>query len=93
MDLKMVTKTGALISSELQKNKAYTAFQQIIITFDIVSESGSSMGSAQSTIMSQPQTRILPDDNRRLAKDAALCDSYSRNANPLFFFFESSGEL
>ncbi len=62
-------------------------------TLAIVSESGSSMGSAQSTMMSQPQTRILPDDNRRLAKDAALCDSYSRNANPLFFFLESSGEL
>jgi hypothetical protein len=41
-------------------------------TFDIVASSGSSCGSAQSTIMSHPQTLIRPVPSRRLARDAAL---------------------
>lgn len=37
-------------------------------------------------------TLILPVPSLRLAKDAALCDSYSRKQKPRFFFL-SSGEL
>lgn len=37
-------------------------------------------------------TFILPVPSLRLANEAALCDSYSRKQNPLFFFL-SSGEL
>ena len=59
----------------------------------MVSSSGSSSGSAQSTMMSQPQTRVQPFPIRCLAIDADLWLSYSRNANPRFFFFMSSGEL
>lgn len=58
----------------------------------MVSESGSSWGSAQSTIISQPQTLIRPVPSLLLASEAALCDSYSRKQKPLFFFL-SSGEL
>ena len=49
----------------------------------MVSSSGSSWGSAQSTIISQLQTLIRPVSNLRLARLAALWDSYSRKQNPL----------
>ena len=55
----------------------------IIFTWDMVSSSGSSWGSAQSTIISQLQTLIRPVSNLRLARLAALWDSYSRKQNPL----------
>lgn len=63
-----------------------------ILTFDMVSASGSSCGSAQSTMISQPHTFTRPVPRRLLARDAALWDSYSKKQNPLFFFL-SSGEL
>ena len=62
------------------------------ITLDIVCSSGSSWGSAQSTIISQPHTFILPVPSLLLANDAALWESYSKKQKPLFFFL-SSGEL
>ena len=49
----------------------------------MVSSSGSSWGSAQSTIISQLQTLMRPVSNLRLARLAALWDSYSRKQNPL----------
>ena len=61
-----------------KKNK-----KKLFHTCPIVSSSGSSWGSAQSTIISQLQTLIRPVSNRRLARLAALWDSYSRKQNPL----------
>ena len=57
--------------------------KKLFHTCPIVSSSGSSWGSAQSTIISQLQTLIRPVSNRRLARLAALWDSYSRKQNPL----------
>ena len=42
--------------------------------------------------MSHPQTFTREVPKRRLAREAALCDSYSRKQKPRFFFL-SSGEL
>ena len=63
-----------------------------IFTLDIVEESGSSNGSAQSTTNSPPQAFRLLEVNLLLAADALLCESYSRKANPRFFHFGLSAD-
>ena len=65
------------------KNNNNNNKKKLFHTCPIVSSSGSSWGSAQSTIISQLQTLIRPVSNRRLARLAALWDSYSRKQNPL----------
>ena len=73
-------------SSKVDLRNVYIKYlekKKSIITWDMVSSSGSSWGSAQSTIISQLQTLIRPVSNLRLARLAALWDSYSRKQNPL----------
>lgn len=60
-----------------------------VITFAITSGSGSSIGSAHSTVPTFPQTLTLPLINLRLAWAAVLWSSYSRKQKPLFFFLSS----
>lgn len=55
----------------------------------MTSGSGSSMGSAHSTVTTFPHTFTLPLISRRRAWAAVLWSSYSRKQNPRFFFLSS----
>lgn len=60
-----------------------------MFTFAITSGSGSSMGSAHSTVTTFPHTFTLPLINLRRACAAVLWSSYSKKQKPLFFFLSS----
>lgn len=64
-------------------------FPYSFITFAMTSGSGSSIGSAHSTVTTFPQTFTLPLINLRLAWAAVLWSSYSRKQKPRFFFLSS----
>lgn len=59
------------------------------LTLAMTSGSGSSIGSAHSTVTTLPQTFTLPLISRRRAWAAVLWSSYSRKQKPLFFFLSS----
>lgn len=59
------------------------------ITFAMTSGSGSSMGSAHSTVTTFPHTFTLPLISRRRAWAAVLWSSYSKKQKPRFFFLSS----
>lgn len=61
----------------------------MMLTLAITSGSGSSMGSAHSTVTTLPQTFTLPLISRRRAWAAVLWSSYSRKQKPRFFFLSS----
>lgn len=58
-------------------------------TLAMTSGSGSSMGSAHSTVTTFPQTFTLPLINLRRAWAAVLWSSYSKKQKPRFFFLSS----
>ena len=88
-----ITKSNWLkYSKSLNTQNSISLKMEVGLTLDIVSVSGSSWGSAQSTMISQPKIFTRPVLRRRLASDADLCESYSRKQKPRFLR-RSSGEL
>lgn len=72
-----------------QRTLIIPCFSYSFITFAMTSGSGSSIGSAHSTVTTFPQTFTLPLINLRLAWAAVLWSSYSRKQKPRFFFLSS----
>lgn len=74
---------------EKKSDVCYWWHLALCLTLAMTSGSGSSMGSAHSTVTTFPHTFTLPLISRRRAWAAVLWSSYSKKQKPRFFFLSS----